>query len=337
VHPSSLKHPSLILCLTLCALLSTSLKAQTPPPILTPVSDVDKSTQLARLQQSAIEAAKRGAYDEALAYLSEAKLIMPDPMTLLLTVKVKRRAERCLGALEALQELSRTCEGCALQDKVEEERAALSELCVGTLSLSGEPQGAQVIIDGVEVGRTPLSLQRPAGELKVLLKAEDHQSELLSLTVPPKDILKATYLLKPTTLQASLPLRSPLLHPPPQPSRAPVWAMISGGTVSAAGLTWLFVTQSKLSDQQAQTSSTRDLGLFLQARSEHNALLSQERYAYYTLGAGLALTTTGLLWWLLDSPTSPQAHAKQLSGAQGWHPNIMLGAEGFTLEVKGRF
>jgi len=113
--------------------------------------------------------------------------------------------------------------------------------------------------------------------------------------------------------------------------------MISGGAVSAAGLTWLLVTQGALSDQQAQVSSTRDLGLFLKARSEHNALLSQERYAYYTLGAGLALTTTGLLWWLLDSPPSAQANAEQLSGAQGWRPHVVLGAEGFTLEVKGRF
>jgi hypothetical protein len=95
---------------------------------------------------------------------------------------------------------------------------------VPTVSIVSEPDGAEVLLDGVMVGNTPVQLPRPAtGTQTVTLRLRGHQESTVQISPQTGDTVSLT--LEPTPAPSSgrrRPLPQPVVGPiGPPPSLPP--------------------------------------------------------------------------------------------------------------------
>lgn len=295
---------ALSLSLTLLCALSPPLASAEPAQ----EAVTEQLNEAAELQQRAVEAVKRGAFDEALEHLARVKQLSPEPLTLFLIAKVQTRAERCAEAEQAWADFERSCHSC---DLLTEGRALLGQLrarCVGTLKVEGTPMGAEVKASGAALGAAPLDLKTPAGDYLVSVSAPGYSTHSERVTLAPKGAAVVRYALTPVALvEGARPLA--VLAAPPAPA-APSWGLaprlllIGGGVVALGGGVMAVYASSSLSATRDEALATRSLARFSDLSAEHERLRGLQAASLVTLGVGGALALGGLAWGLAAAPAS---------------------------------
>jgi hypothetical protein len=141
------------------------------------------------------------------------------------------------------------CEPCGRTEVVEQlerQAAALGESLLrldrspATLAVDSQPTGAQVLLDGVRVGTTPMELRVPSGAHRVEVRLAGREARARSFTATPgvRERWQVTL--------GALVLDTPPAAPPPAARREPLWpagwALAGVGLpVLAAGATFLAV------------------------------------------------------------------------------------------------
>jgi hypothetical protein len=116
----------------------------------------------------------------------------------------------------------------------------------GTLEVRSVPSGADVVVDGLLQGTTPVELTGvPEGSHTVVLSLTGYSNITSTVTIVAGEITTVNVALLPATTQATLTTATPVTTiPTPSPSPSPTpapWsvAVIAGGVVGAMCVTWL--------------------------------------------------------------------------------------------------
>jgi len=136
------------------------------------------------------------------------------------------------------------CEKCGIEQAVRQLAGLFGPLygqasgrARGQLTVRSNPPGAEVLLDGQLVGRTPYQATAWAGPRELVLRKTGHIEEHRQITVPDGDT---------TELELSLPPRAAPTPAPPAPAKAaklewrrqprPLWRLSVGAAGIAAGL-----------------------------------------------------------------------------------------------------
>ncbi len=142
----------------------------------------------ARAHAARAEAAL-AAGDAALAAVAfaQAHALDPHPAYLLGRAQaLARRPETCAAAGEAFAAFSSACNGCLLQATAVEARRAAMQACGATVTVTTEPPGAALTVDGAEV--LP-PLRRWAGPFRLTATWPDGSARTLSVCPAPGELL----------------------------------------------------------------------------------------------------------------------------------------------------
>lgn len=192
-------------------------------------------------------------------------------------------------------------------DKVQQVAATLAHQG-GTLDVTSRPSGAQVRVDGVPVGQTPIKGHPlPAGPHKVTVTRTGHQPQQQPVTVKAGSTATLAVALEPT--RASLPEPPgpvPAEHAAPRSGRFPVWTVVTAGTALAAlgvGLGFGAAARSNWDEY----STTQDPTRYDELRDVVPTQAAVANACYAAAGA-LAVTSALIyLLWERKAPTTERA------------------------------
>ena len=190
---------------------------------------------------------------------------------------------------------------------------------IGELSINGTPAGAEVVIDGRQVGTLPLSLpvKLPARNVELVIRAPGHTPHQEVMPIGGGQRHELTVNLHPIPQPAEptpiVKLASGPSAPTPVPAPAAPVSVVTaearsaGGGDSSSGLR----TAAWIVGGGAVLAAGSGLALNLVARSNHSDYDAWQTYrdwsiAGYVSGAALAVTSGILLW--ASRPESPAAN-----------------------------
>jgi hypothetical protein len=200
-------------------------------------------------------------------------------------------------------------------EKIEQARSATEELrakLVGHLSLTSEPAGATVTVDGVaQEGQTPMELKLPPGPHKLLITAAGHVPQELEVQAAGGEKLERQVTLapepppEPPPAPAVEPAPAPPPPPPPAPEpRSKVPAYVTLGIAGAGAIVGtIFGLKALSAKSDFDDNPTEDNA----DEVERNAL-----FADIAFGVAITVGITGVV--LLTSSDEPieEANYKKL-------------------------
>lgn len=256
-----------------------------------------------------------GDYQAGINQMEEAYKLVQHPGFLLnIAVAYDRWGGRCTKALDAFDRFFGECgQGCSLnaagQDRAEDVRAR----CLSSVSLDSEPSGARVLLNGKNVGRTPLSLKVRPGSHLFEAQLDGHRAAKQMLEIGSAETKRVDFKLDHDA--PSLPvLTRPDEPPPPTPVHNDVVAAASlhrpmdleplswssflvGAGGAVAGTVFTLSTVSKLEEEEEARRAGRPRAEIqaLQSSAQERAIIANVGFAVAIVGAA-----TGVVLLLLD-------------------------------------
>ncbi len=194
-----------------------------------------------------------GDDQSALPLLVRAYQVDPGPRTVVHLGMVESALGRWADADRHLTEGLKTPNHPFIAKNVDKivERLKLGKEKIGTVEVKGEPEGAEVLVNGSPAGTLPLSspVAVNAGPADVEVRAPAHESQTRSLTIAPKTLHTVVLRLRPLSGgQAAGPAPPATSAPPaygepglgvgavaePEPRRHGAWWWLRLGTFTAA-------------------------------------------------------------------------------------------------------
>lgn len=238
----------LVLALPLLALLlSQRAHAQGAPPAAPPEADSSKSfgdasvkQEAARRFEHAIKLYEDADYALALAEFERVYELVPDYRVLYNIGQVSIQMGRYARAFRTLKEYVARGGAELAPDRAAAVQADLTLLSgkVARVSLQVEQAGAQLSIDGVAVGRSPLAepLVVDVGEHRVQVELAGYVTQNQSLTLAGGDRREVAFTLQPTPSVA--PAATPLQPEKPRAAPAPLAPKASSNRGTWLGVGW---------------------------------------------------------------------------------------------------
>jgi hypothetical protein len=296
--------------------------AQTPPPAqqqpeapsATPPETLDlpkvptspEATERARTAYArGQEAFAANDMATALSAFQEAYANVANPIVLVSIGECAAKLGRIETALAAYDAYLRTRPDAPDRDEVAQKRAALAEAQVpAQLTVTSEPAGADVILDGQLIGRvTPVVLEARPGAHRVSLVLAGYDTERFEVQLSPGGKEQRTATLKaqpapPVALKEPVPPPEPqppaLLTPEPPRAAIIVTASLGAAGVIAGSVLGIFALKERSDFNTNPTEAGAD-------RGERLALFSDVGFG---IGA-MSLITTAVLLFTHDPPRSP--------------------------------
>jgi hypothetical protein len=233
------------------------------PPVL-----ADSKTDEARARfQRGVELYKEGSLDAALAEFNKAYDLVPNYRVLYNMAQVQTERHDYVAALKLLERYLEEGGGEVTTERKEQVTKELSVLRgrVSELTVKTELEGAELLLDGVPAGTTPLkdAVLVNAGVRQVQLRKEGYEPSTQTLTVAGGEDLKIEFELKPLrAAEAPLPSVAPSVQEPapiPQEDRprevdeggsnAPMWiTLVTTGLFAGGAVTFGLLTRKSDED-----------------------------------------------------------------------------------------
>jgi tetratricopeptide (TPR) repeat protein len=239
-------------------LLALSLTTAAPPPPAAPASPEEARTlkQARELFTSALALYKQGRFAEALAKFEETWALRPHPSIQFNLGKCFEELGDSSKALRAYREYLRLAPEATDRDVVSESIARLERSLrakgLQQLSVTAQPAGAHVTVDGAELGPAPATVTLPVGVHRVVVSAEGFASFEKAVLLQLLEASSLEVTLEPAAPVVDAPVRvaQPVLEPAVKPSeptalaatvelqpKRRVWTWVAGGVaVAAAGV-----------------------------------------------------------------------------------------------------
>jgi tetratricopeptide (TPR) repeat protein len=240
------------------ALATSASAAPTPAAAPAPASaeEASRLKQARELFTSALALYKQGRFAEALTKFEATWVLRPHPSIQFNLGKCFEELGDSSKALRAYREYLRLAPEASDRDVVAESIARLERSLrakgLQQLSVSSEPAGAHVTVDGADLGPSPATATLPVGVHRVVVSAEGFAPyekavllqllEAASLEVklePARPVADAPVLAAPPVLQPVVTQPEPTglaATVEPQP-KTRVWTWVAGGVaVAAAGV-----------------------------------------------------------------------------------------------------
>jgi hypothetical protein len=275
--------------------------ASAPPIAAEPAPEAVERAREAYAQGQ--RAFAQGEFAVAQAAFEEAFANVPNPIVLVSIAESAAKQGRVDVALAAYDKYLRLRPDAPDRADVEEKRSALAQT-PGEITLTSEPPGADVTVDGQPTGkRTPALLQLSPGEHRIELALAGHAADPQALDVAPGARTEHAVMLRAEA--PSEPAAATPSAPAAATSAPPMAAIAITAGLGAAGLiagTALGIAAlSERSDYNKQpTSSSAD-------RGERLALFSDVGFGI----GGMALITAAVLLFTHDAGSADQ-HAAHL-------------------------
>ena len=273
----------------------------------------DPIEQAGAKQVAGISAAQRGDYEQAYQLFSEAYRLYPEAKSLYLIARVQtRRGESCEVVTNAWRRFLSECQGCAEADKGERALQENRERCEGELTLESQPNGAEVSLDGVVIGSTPLQKRLNAGRYSLRFELEGYEPLRQPLELTPnwraQRISVELTSTQETTALAAIE-RSPTDAPQGGLSTQQILALTSAALGVSSLAMGLYLNRDAASQQQSlqgEINSSRSPEAAQSLFDEgYPSIREKAQLSYLVLGFGSVLIATGGTLWLLDRTTEP--------------------------------
>jgi len=289
-----------------------------------------------------------GVFDAALVELTRAYELNPSYRIVYNIAQAKVAMRDYAGAIESFQRYLREGAGQVPNDRVSTVRAQITDLQqrVGSLTIESDVAGAEVLIDDVAVGATPL--QAPvlvnAGVRRVSVRHPDYPARSERVSVAGGEQLRTSVLVRPRQSEAQA---SSEPGPPPAaqtvaaqaqplqlqpaaayeiksegPDRTAAWLMTGvTGALAATAIVCAVVAQSQNSDLDARRSlPDQDEAAF---NEDRDALKRTALFAdVFTLAAVASAGVTTWLWLRGDGDSAERA-------------SLRVGLAGAGLQLRG--
>lgn|GEM_PF-5394407 len=217
---------------------------QLPAPDPKAATSADSDKEATRLLEEGRKAHKAGQFDKAREMFVVAYKLKAEPNTLLLLALAESKSNRPRDAAEHLELYLREAKTASAEDKETATRVfndVTSKL--GTWTVKIAVAGADVVLDGQLVGRSPLvaPLFVTPGTHEIQVKKEGYAASKEMIVVSPNTETETEVALQPLPADVGpkkLPTEPEKPKPPPPPP-LPVWhtyAVIGGGALTALGL-----------------------------------------------------------------------------------------------------
>jgi tetratricopeptide (TPR) repeat protein len=259
------------------------------------------------------EAFNRGDYAYAQAAFEEAFANVPNPIVLLSVAESAAKAKRIEIALAAYDRYLQLKPDAADRADVEQRRASLAA-SPAQLSITSDPAGAEVWVDGQATGhKTPTQFEVSPGAHQVLLVLAGYESDALPLQAAPGASLEHAIALRalapPTPAAATLPppaaeVIKPAAPLPAEPPTAAIWITGSLGVVGiiTGSVLGVLALKEHSDFNKHPTEASAD-------RGERLALFADVGFG---IGAMALVTTAVLLLTHDDTPPPEQPSAARL-------------------------
>ncbi len=280
-----------------------------------PTPETTKDREQARLHfEQGITAYRQARYTEALHSFQKAWDLYPSPV---FSFNLARTAEKLNDVGLALRhyrdyrrQVPEATDLAAVDESIRSLEAELARRGLQQVTILSRPEGATVLLDSAEVGRTPWTGEARMGLHQLGLRhpgTSDLDVELDLSTGKASDL---TYTLKerepePSAPVAVAPAPAPKSTPPVkpvQPAREPSPAKVSTLTLlslgaSAATLGLTGVLELIRRDRE---SDVRELSVQIERHEANQSMENYQTAARVTLGVGLGLAAVGATLLVLD-------------------------------------
>jgi PEGA domain len=192
----------------------------------------------------------------------------------------------------------------------------------GKLKIRTSPGGAEVLLDGEAIGRTPLDRQVAAGKHVVALQVEGHAPLMKRIEVKPGEDTRLALNLTP-------------LASGPGAAREPnfftrrLWTWVAAGTALAALGAGIGVGVSANADYEEYELSCNEAHNYCSELGDR--VDTKDRVANAMFGVAGAAAAAAVVLYFVEGRASTQGHEKRASGAS--RVRALVGPTGGTLRV----
>lgn len=288
-----------------------SAHAQSEPANIPNIEDLTEAQQEALVQQL-----DRGRilyeeklFDRALKAFEEAYEVYPHPDVLYRIAECQLKLNRDADALKNYREVLRLSPNDPDRDKIEATIKELESRLKTALTVTSNPAGAAVLIDGKAQGTTPTTLKLEPGTYKITIELEGHQARELEAKLIAGQETPVNAQLVAIKVQPD----KPLATAKPSSSKTSPWVWTFGGltAASAVGSVVMWTFYSNASTDVANIDIQKS---DIPRPANYNALVD-DRNTYGTTaiaftGLTLALgATTAIIWSMTrQSEGAPSEH-----------------------------
>lgn len=284
-----------------------------------------------------VAAFKDKRFQEAASEFDAAYKLSPAIIVLYNIGQVDIVLGRPVEAVEALERYLADGAGSVAPDRQAEVQAEIEEqrARIGMVAVTTQPVNAELRVDGLVVGKTPLA--RPiavaAGSHAIEARRSGYLSQLQRFEVTGGTRIELVLMLDPvlTAVEPSPPTAAPLVSaPPPSQEKNPlIWRRASGYALMGIGLvaavTGGVVAVESVSAAEdarnraiaaagAKMPTAMDVSKYNQAKTDFDSAMSRNHVGWIVAGAGVAAFAGGTALIV----TSPAPHASGVALAGTW-------------------
>ncbi len=299
------------LAVLLPLLLVMPIAAQTDPgPAVTPAearAPESPPTEGAKKEASAhfrrgVELFQEGAYRAALVEFGKAYEIAPDFRLLYNIGQTKLQIQDYLGATQSYEGYLTTGGSevpQARRSDVEKQLESLRER-VGRIAITANKEGAEIFIDDMRVGLTPMSttVSVNVGQHRVYGKARDGATDTEVIDVAGGELKEVT--LELTTPEVALFFGGPAGKPLTSMQKAAIGAWAGAGAAAVGAIVFGVIAKGKTNDlDKANDTVGVSPSKVADLRSSADAFaITSDVFSGLAILAG---GTGAVLWWFMDS------------------------------------
>ena len=157
-----------------------------------------------------------GEYAKGIEEMESAYRLVPHPGFLLnIAVAYDQWGGHCEDSLATLDRFFESCESCELRRAGEERAEQVRERCMARLRIDSKPRGAEVLLNGDHVGKTPLSLPVRPGAHEIEGRLDGHVTAKRSITLEAAQSRRVSMSLEPRAVASA---SEPAVAAAPEPT-----------------------------------------------------------------------------------------------------------------------
>jgi tetratricopeptide (TPR) repeat protein len=285
----------------------------------TGVPPQDDSRAAQSQHRAAVKAYARGKYQEAIALFSAADAQFPKAA---FSFNVARAYEALADASSALayyRDYLRRAENppdaVAVNQRIRILAAQLASRGMQQLTLLSSPRGAEVFVDRVRVGLSPITLDLTPGKHAVRLTLDGYQEISAEVELPPDLPREVSFvLLAAPDSETSLALPLVAAAPSSDSALRPVGVVTLGAGVAALSAALTFEIMRANTEARARRETEQTL-----FADQLDTMQSQQTLARIFTGTGFGLAAIGGILFMVAKLASERDSAERLTVA--WQPS----------------
>jgi tetratricopeptide (TPR) repeat protein len=268
--------------------------------------------------RAAVKAYSRGKYQEAIALFSAADAQFPKAEFSFNVARAYEALADGSSALAYYRDYLRRAENprdaVAVNQRVRVLAAQLASRGMQQLTLLSSPRGAEVVVDRVRVGLSPITLDLTPGKHAVTLRLDGYQAisaEVELLADSPRDV---SFMLLAVPKPAAIVERPLVAASAPGSALRTVGVVTVGAGLAALGVALTFEIMRAKSETRARRETEQTL-----FADQLDTMRSQQTLARVFTGSGFALAAVGGVLFMVAKLTGDGDSGERLT--VGWQPS----------------